>query len=359
MYSLLAVGCKQGEAVAVDGVEIEVEELPVEKKITDLFCDFELLSLDTDGDGAFRSIDKLVHRDSCYYILDKTGRRQVLIFDEKGKYKGAIGRQGKGHGEYTHIEDFTIDDTGGRVIILGYPSTAYVYSKDGEFVMQKRLGENTLLWSMTNYDNGYVCSTNHATYTEGEHAFLLYFYDKDFNFVAKRVPVLPVQVQIPPFASKLFTDLGRGQLAYFDGYTGSVYKIDTSRGIQISRYSYKIDNPMPVELYSKPNDFVSEQLKYNFFMKALGVGDSLLAFYVNDGKISGIVTGIGSDRAESFSYGSWLPGLLDYDGGTIYSKISRRQVEENRALLGKMPADSLGKQSNDFILKFRLRNARQ
>lgn len=358
MSCLLAISCKEQEAVTVGGIDIEVENLSVEKKITDLLCDFDLLALDTDGDGAFRSIDKLVHSDSSYYIMDKTGRRQVLVFSEDGRYKGAIGQYGKGRGEYTHIEDFTIDEASDRVVILGYPSTAYVYGKNGEFITQKRLDENTLLWSIASHDNGYACSTNHTTYTEGEHAFLLYFYDKDFNFVAKRVPVLPVQMQIPPLVSKPFTDLGRGRLTYFDGYTGSLYLIETSGGISVIRYSYKIDNLMPPELYAKPADFASQQLNYNFFMKSLCVGDSLLAFYVDNKKIRGIATGIGSDEAKSFGYGSWLPSLLDYDGENMYSKISRRQVEENKKLFSNTPVDSSLKQSNDFILKFRLRGAR-
>ena len=104
---MLFLSCK--EAMFFEGSGVAVNKISSVTKIDDLFCDFELLPLSVGDSGAFRNADKLVFHKNNYYIMDKSGRRQVLVFDENGNCQRAIGQPGKGRGEYTHIEDFAID----------------------------------------------------------------------------------------------------------------------------------------------------------------------------------------------------------------------------------------------------------
>lgn len=356
---LMLVSCKKtaSDAVAVD-VETQVEAGAEECKIEDLFFGFELIPLNTGQEGMFGSIDKLTFYNGRYYIMDKTGKRQVLVFDREGNYERSIGQAGKGHGEYTNIEDFTIDKENNRIVILAYPSSVYVYDMDGRFLEQKRIEEHSMLWDIASCKDGFVCSTNHQTYTEGEHAFLLYFFDKDFKFLAKRIPVLPKQVQLPPFISRPLMETGEGKLAYFDTYTASLYSIDTSDSIAVRRHAYMPDNLMPAECFADPNEFASKQMTYAFFLSAMCPDNRLLAFYASGGEIRGFITDRenSADKVKSFKFNGWVPPLMDYADGMFYSVISARQAEVCKDLFEEMP-DSLAEQANEMILRFRLASA--
>ena len=350
--------CKESEVV-VDGKKIAVETDSHKYKLNDLFVDFGFTPLKAGDDGFLRNIDKLVLFEDNYYIMDKIGQRKVLVFDDKGNFKRAIGNVGKGKGEYINIEDFTIDKANNRIVILAYPSTVFVYDLQGGFVTSKRLDNNSLLWDIISYKDGFICSSNHSTYTEGEHAFLFYFFNKDFEFVEKRIPVLPKQMQIPPFVSNTFFTDDKGRMLYFDVYTSSVYVIETGKTIEISKNNYILKNQMPYSLFANPNDFASKQLQYDFFIKAGWVDNKLLAFFVGNKKIYGIETDVDADKVNAFEYTGWLPDLMYCKEGFIYSKINARQIEMNKEYFKNIPIDSLLGQAHDIIFKFRYKGIPQ
>lgn len=345
--------CKEAVSVPMDN-ETQVVQTSEVYKIEDLFCDFELLPLNTGTEGLFRNVNKLVFHDGHYYILDKSGKRQVLVFDRNGNYERSIGRVGRGQGEYTNIEDFTIDEDGGRVVILAYPSLVYVYDMEGRFLEQKKIEEHSMLWNIASHEHGFVCATNHQTYTEGEHAFLLYFFDKNFNFVSKRVSVLPEQMQMPPFVASPLMKKEGGGLVYFDTYTANRYDIDVSDSISIKSHKYLLDNFMPYEFFANAQEFVSKQTMYNYFLWAICIRDRLLAFYVDGQDIWGFVSELEKDapETEAFKFDGWLPDLMCYADGTIYSVINARRLEENKSLFKEIP-DSLYEQGNDIIFTFK------
>lgn len=330
-----------------------VKKTTKELNMKDLYSDFELLPLKTEGDGVFRDINKLVVYEDNYYILDKTGKRQVLVFDANGEYKYSIGNAGKGKGEYTNIEDFTIDKENNRIVILAYPSTAYVYNLDGSFLLSKKIEKNTMLWNIISYADGFICSTNHMTYTEGKHAFLFYFFDKDFKFKEKQISVLPKQMQIPPMVSNVFYEIKDGKIIYFDVYEPSIYTINTNGHISVSKSKYILDNYMPYEKFANIQEFMSEQSKYDYFFKAIYVNDSLHGFFSSNNKLYGFTTDLNSNSIDAFRYIGWIPNLLYQKDGTIYSSVSVHQVLTNRELFDSNLVDSIRKQSNDLIFKFR------
>lgn len=349
-FFMLSCAKKVDEA---EGKGISVKKTSKECKLNDLYSDFEILTLKTGDEGVFRDINKLMIHDGCYYILDKTGKRRVLVFDADGKYKHSIGNAGKGKGEYVNIEDFTIDKENRRVVILAYPSTVYVYNLDGSFVQSKKIEKNTMLWNIASYANGFICSTNHMTYTEGKHAFLFYFFDKDFGFTDKQIPVLPVQMQIPPLVSNVFNETDDGEYIYFDVYDSSVYTINTDGRISVSKKKLVLDNYMPYEKFANTSEFMSEQSKYDYFFRAVYADGQLHSYFASKNRLYGVLTDLKSNSIEAFRYVDWMPDLLYQKDGVIYSSVSVRQVMENRELFGQNQIDSIRNQSNDLILKFR------
>ena len=219
--------CKEAVSVPMDK-EIKVVQTSEVYQIDDLFCDFKLLPLNTGTEGLFRNVNKLVYHDGHYYILDKSGKKQVLVFDRNGNYERSIGRVGRGQGEYTNIEDFTIDEDGGRLVILAYPSLVYVYDMEGRFLEQKKIEEHSMLWNIASHKHGFVCATNHQTYTEGEHAFphgrILVRWERRGGEIALTVRCRGVRGKIVVPAGYAFAE-GGSERAYGTGGRFTVRKL--------------------------------------------------------------------------------------------------------------------------------------
>lgn len=78
----------------------------------------EWIALDSLPECIIGDVAKIEEFNNEFYILDKTIRKCVLVFDERGKYLRRIGRIGQGPGEYAEISDFTINRKAGCVAIL-------------------------------------------------------------------------------------------------------------------------------------------------------------------------------------------------------------------------------------------------
>ena len=114
---------------------------------------------------------------------------------------------------------------------------------------------------------------------------------------------------------------------------------------------------MPSDIYANPNEFVSRQLDFDFFLKGISIEDSLLAFFVEDKKIRGFSAVSGTKAVKAFRYESWLLDLMDYKDGIIYSVINGRNIEANKRLFKGYDLDSLRGLSNNIVLKFRYKGA--
>lgn len=349
---VLLISCKKTNSTDIEN-EIKINQTTNEYKINDIFYDFELLPLNTTKDGVFKNIDKIVFHKGFYYIMDKTGKRQILVFDENGEYKKSIGQFGKGRGEYINIEDFTIDEENNRIVILTYPSTVYIYNMDGDFIFSKKIEDNSLLWNIINYPKGFVCSTNHQTYTEGEHAYLLYFFDKDFNYQAKHISVLPQQMVIPTLTSNPLMKKENGSLVYFDIYTNCIHNIGISDSIRIQTDKFILDYPMPYQLFANTEEFASKQMGYDFFLKTICIDNNLLAFYITNKEIKGFILEDRDNTVNAFKYVDWLPDLKYYKDGIIYSTINMKNIEQYKELFKSEIPDSSYNQANEFVFKFK------
>ena len=320
--------------------------------IKELFYDFKLLYLKTDEESAFQNINKIVYH-NIYYILVKSGRRQVLVFDKDGNYLHSIGRTGKGKGEYTNIEDFTIDEKNNKIIILAFPSTAFVYDMQGEFLLSKKLDNNTLLWNIISNDNGYICTTNHMTYTEGEHAYLMYFFDKDFNLLAKRQNVLPKQMPIPSTVTKPIMKLCDNNYVYMDIFSSNVYNIDLTDSISITTKHIGLNNPVPLEVFEDVNTFMSNQTLYDYIISAITVNNKLLVFYKDENDVRVFITDMHKDETISYEYRNWFPELMYGKDSVIYSKINPRMVAINHEIFDSLSLEQAKNYANEIILTFK------
>lgn len=93
-----------------------------------------------------------------------------------------------------------------------------------------------------------------------------------------------------------------------------------------------LDNPMPYEMFCDVSEFSLNQMKYDYFLNGIFVGDSLHAFFLNGGKMNVFISELNVRAVGASLYADWIPDLLYQRDGTIYSAISVRQVMENKKL---------------------------
>ncbi|WP_316829132.1 6-bladed beta-propeller [Pedobacter miscanthi] len=102
--------------------EMPFETLPVDIVKKKRYVNLEM----KDGDNYVGLIDKVMHKNGIYYVLDV--RKKILVaFSENGKYIATIGRLGT---DYLNIADFDVDENGMVYIVDGKADSFLVYASD-------------------------------------------------------------------------------------------------------------------------------------------------------------------------------------------------------------------------------------
>ena len=100
---------------------------------------FELQSLIfLDSSKIIGDIDKIIHFDDKFYILDKSKAEKVYCFDEHGKFLCNFGRKGRGPSEYLALYDFTIDQCNRELLVYDGKKILY-YDLNGCFIKQRKI----------------------------------------------------------------------------------------------------------------------------------------------------------------------------------------------------------------------------
>jgi hypothetical protein len=107
LFICFFISCKtevnQSESIVLSDVSGQI-------KIDEVFENFEYIPLETSDESIFGRINKLILYNHQFFILDNAKMKKVFVFNDDGSYSHTIGIVGKGPGEYTHIEDFAIDE---------------------------------------------------------------------------------------------------------------------------------------------------------------------------------------------------------------------------------------------------------
>ena len=120
-----------------DTISVDLDR-PEKASLFDYFRSIELISLETSPDALIAGISKiLVHQDN-YYALDKT-QCIIFVFDKTGKYLFKIAQKGQGNGEYSFIQDITINPFSGNIELLEPYGRIHVYDPSGRFIETKRI----------------------------------------------------------------------------------------------------------------------------------------------------------------------------------------------------------------------------
>ncbi len=322
---------------------------------TKLFRDFEYITLETNDQSLLGSIKKIIVFDNKMYILDNSKGKKVYVFDNEGKFIRSIGKIGKGPGEYSNLEDFTIDKGSGQIVLLGYPSIVYVYDSLGQFVLQKKLTTQALLWNICRYDNGYFLSSNHQSVLKGDEAFLVFDYDNNFNLRSKSISVLPNYIAMPPFLTNPFL-IDKDRVNYFDTFSSEFhYNIEYSK----SSKCYKFDlegKDVPIELYANPQKFFPKQREYCFYGDAIIENNVLYLYLFNCGSAEISIINIATRESFSYYINTWFPNnFLGYADNYFYSSVEPKSFKEyvNVDFSDSITKYPLTDDSNPVILRYK------
>ena len=351
---LCMIAC--GEDTKNGGNKINIPAQGVDAGICDIFTDISVIPLETNDSSFIGSISKIELSDGKIYVLDKSSTKQVHIFDTVGNYISSIGNIGRGNGEYLNIEDFTLcNDT---VVILANSSTVYLYDNHGGFISSRKLSES-LLWSITNTEWGFIASTNHQTFTTGQDAYLLYSFDKSFNLLGKYIKTLPIYVQLPPFVRNPLQSIGE-TLYYHDNWTPNLYVLDNGSKMVVDTITYHgFENFPTVTALADINPFMANITQYDCIFDYVVVGNNLVTVYLGSQTFKILITKLDSMQCNLYNWSDkyGVPPFLCVDkNGYIYSSLSVEALKGSTAIISQLGDISyLKDDDNPVILKFRLK----
>lgn len=116
-----AVSCKQGHEQSFAEYVINVDslstELPPVKNVS-------YIPLEVTEASLIQNINKIVARDSVFYIFDNRSKK-VFLFNNRGKFLKSIDKIGLGPGEYTYPSDIDVDKEG-NVYVSDFQSKSII-----------------------------------------------------------------------------------------------------------------------------------------------------------------------------------------------------------------------------------------
>lgn len=286
---LLLAGCKHSSTTtfrstdAISEIDIDINQLNDDSVFskTDFIKPLKIIPLEVTDQSIFSKIEKIEKYDNRYFILDKNQSRRIYVFDDNGKFLQNIGKLGGGPGEYPEIQDFTINRKSGDVIIIGSPSDVYTYSSNGEFKGKKHVSDS-YLWSIAWDGCGYLMTSDHWTFHEGEHSFLIYTFDDSFDCTGKWIHVLPMQ-PMGIFTNKSSLSHINNTTYYTDFCTNKIYQYKCGNDTVSTAFEFKFKTPIPDDVIDSFDKFMANQQRYDFLTSTVLTNDYILSTFVMSG----------------------------------------------------------------------------
>ncbi len=170
-----------------------------------------IIPLETTKECLIGKIDKILHVDGIYYIVDSRKAKGIFAFDGNGKFITCIGGAGRGPGEYVEPTDIFYDSEKGELVVWDqYQHQFTRFTKDGKFLGDKKVSlrldlctyddESGLLWcaAMSNKSLGPIAN------------YQLFALDSTYNNIRYRTDYNPLELN--------FTRTGNIQKSNFSLY---------------------------------------------------------------------------------------------------------------------------------------------
>lgn len=217
-------------------------DLDLEDKVSfyDIFSKIEVVPLETNEESLIGTINKLVHYDSNYYLLD-TKQNCVWIFNEEGKIVKNIKSVGRGPEEYSYVYDFVINKYNHTIELLDCFGKLVIFNLDGTHKESIRLphppaayhklallNQDTILF----FTNSERENTNQLwVYSRSSNKMIKEFFDESHTAMSNMLPLYP-------WNDKVYFSLP---------LENTIYQIQNSQAIpaytwDFGKYNYKLQS---------------------------------------------------------------------------------------------------------------------
>ena len=318
--------------------------------VLDKMYPLEVIVLETTDESLLGSVDKLIEANGNYYVLDHV-RKCVLVFEGTGKFLHRVGRVGQGPGEYSTLSDFIVDEHTGCLYLLTNSSTVYAYDNGGNFLWKRKIS-NSMLWYIGSSEEGYVCSTNHLTYTSGEDSFLLYRFDKDFQEEDRSVRVYDKQIYNPPLISSPFQKWN-GASYYMDTFFNVVYSLSDAQVVPFCQFMFS--SPMPAEYIADSNLFNENQFRYDFIIEAFFSERFLWVSYIHNGEHYTAIFDIMGDKVVANGKTRGIMPKVYQSSESLLSPIGADLYLNYWTHLNEMLKQPVSVEDNHVILRWKIK----
>ena len=118
-------------------IPIRHSTLPSPSRLSDILEFDHLIPLETTEAALFDHTHQLEFHGDRIFILSFMNERGVLVFDQKGKFIRSIGHQGKGPGEYTDLDNFSVLENPERIFLTDRATKKTIeFDWNGQFIRE-------------------------------------------------------------------------------------------------------------------------------------------------------------------------------------------------------------------------------
>lgn len=247
---LLIVSCEKSSENKIIKIDFNKLDKNADLFSKNVFDSVSYVFLDSDSSFLVGNNANLAIVDSNYYIQDPVGQL-VYCFNSKGDFIRAIGKIGRGPGEYNMPTDFLVDPKTKQVEVLAYYSRKiYKYSSNGDFLGSKD-GVNAYSFIKKANDNYWFCKGIAADPEIGNEQ--IYEIDSKGEIVRKYLPVLhTLHAGIPV---KSFSPAPNSSILYYTQFDNKIYKITSDTILPIMEFDFGI-LAYPEDLFSGSSNYV-------------------------------------------------------------------------------------------------------
>lgn len=157
--------------LTLDGLEYK------EEKLTDEFCDFTLIPLETREECIMSQIPKIIATEKGFYIFNRKPVPFVFLMNNDGTFNRTIGALGHANNEYQFIMNISADEKGDTIVILDMHELKF-YDSDNNFLFSKSLDGTNGIEDMAITPNEYFMGMFHRQQDDG---YMILGYDKNFE----------------------------------------------------------------------------------------------------------------------------------------------------------------------------------
>ncbi|MDD6015265.1 MAG: 6-bladed beta-propeller [Prevotellaceae bacterium] len=238
-----------------------------------LFDSFRFIPLENKRECLITEMDKLTDTDEGFYILDRASVPAVFLFDHDGTFKTQIGKIGHGKGEYTYIDDMTVNDRGDTIAILNGNKILF-YDNHGRFLETVELDDKYGWDLIMHTSDGYLMGSYHRGY---DGILALY----DHKFVEKRYlgHITPDIIKGATSVRNLLQKNGK-YISYFDPFASVFYVFDATTKDTLKKIMLQSSKIMTEEAVMK-GDFMDESIDQ--LLEYLLVDDFLYCLILHQG----------------------------------------------------------------------------